>query len=91
MCSGGAQMSVAVDTVAAHEQRSALHFVPPSAAADPVNSTAVVLEVVDGDTIDLRDDNRGHLRVRVLGIDTPETKKPGRGRSGPRRLGPLRP
>jgi micrococcal nuclease len=32
---------------------------------------------VDGDTIDIRDDVRGRLRVRVLGIDTPETKKPG--------------
>ncbi|KUH85348.1 nuclease [Mycobacterium sp. GA-1999] len=49
----------------------------PSAAAEPVAATATVLEVVDGDTIDIRDDNRGHLRVRVLGIDTPETKKPG--------------
>ena len=45
--------------------------------ADPVATTAVVLKVVDGDTIDIRDDNRGRLRIRVLGIDTPETKKPG--------------
>jgi micrococcal nuclease len=36
-----------------------------------------VLKVVDGDTVDIRDDNRGRLRIRVLGIDTPETKKPG--------------
>jgi len=50
---------------------------PPSATADPVAATAVVLEVVDGDTIDIRDEIRGHLRVRVLGIDTPETVKPG--------------
>lgn len=47
------------------------------AAAEPVNATAVVLRVVDGDTIDIRDDVRRRLRVRVLGIDTPETKKPG--------------
>ena len=33
--------------------------------------------MVDGDTIDIRDDIRGRLRVRVSGIDTPETKKPG--------------
>ncbi len=45
--------------------------------ADPVAATAVVLKVVDGDTIDVRDDVRGRLRIRVLGIDTPETKKPG--------------
>jgi endonuclease YncB( thermonuclease family) len=50
---------------------------PPTVAADPVATTAEVLRVVDGDTIDIRDDTRGRLRVRVLGIDTPETKKPG--------------
>ncbi len=56
---------------------------PVTATADPtntspgVNATAVVLRVVDGDTIDIRDDVRGRLRIRVLGIDTPETKKPG--------------
>ncbi len=50
---------------------------PPEAAADPVSATALVLNVVDGDTIDIRDDVRGRLRVRILGIDTPETKKPG--------------
>lgn len=50
---------------------------PVNAAADPVDTTAVVLKVVDGDTIDIRDDNRGRLRIRILGIDTPETKKPG--------------
>ncbi|VCT92257.1 Thermonuclease [Mycolicibacterium hassiacum DSM 44199] len=46
------------------------------AVAEPVDATAVVLEVIDGDTMDIRDANRGHLRVRVLGIDTPETNKP---------------
>jgi micrococcal nuclease len=56
---------------------TATFVVPPTVAADPVAATAVVLKVVDGDTIDIRDDNRGHLRVRVLGIDTPETVKPG--------------
>jgi micrococcal nuclease len=34
--------------------------------------TATVLRVIDGDTIDLADDRRGRLRVRVLGMDTPE-------------------
>ena len=37
----------------------------------------VVLKVVDGDTVDIVDDVRGRLRIRLLGIDTPETKKPG--------------
>jgi micrococcal nuclease len=45
--------------------------------ADPIATTAVVLKVVDGDTVDIRDDVRGRLRIRLLGIDTPETKKPG--------------
>jgi micrococcal nuclease len=45
--------------------------------AEPVMATATVLKVVDGDTIDVRDEVRGRLRIRVLGIDTPETKKPG--------------
>jgi micrococcal nuclease len=53
---------------------ASLLFASPVRAADP---TAVVLKVVDGDTIDIRDDVRGRLRIRVLGIDTPETKKPG--------------
>ncbi len=50
---------------------------PATTTADHVETTAVVVKVVDGDTIDIRDDNRGRLRIRVLGIDTPETKKPG--------------
>jgi len=49
----------------------------PTATADSVPVTATVLKVVDGDTIDIRNDDRGRLRVRLLGIDTPETKKPG--------------
>ena len=49
----------------------------PTVQAQPVDTTAVVLNVVDGDTVDIRDDVRGRLRIRLLGIDTPETKKPG--------------
>jgi micrococcal nuclease len=49
----------------------------PIVRADPVDTTALVLKVVDGDTVDVRDDVRGRLRIRLLGIDTPETKKPG--------------
>jgi micrococcal nuclease len=49
----------------------------PGARADTVATTATVLKVVDGDTVDIVDDVRGRLRVRLLGIDTPETKKPG--------------
>ncbi|WP_299564361.1 thermonuclease family protein [uncultured Mycolicibacterium sp.] len=48
-----------------------------TAKAEPVTTTAEVLRVVDGDTIDVRDAVRGRLRIRVLGIDAPETRKPG--------------
>ncbi|MAS04618.1 thermonuclease family protein [Mycobacterium sp. 4D054] len=51
--------------------------IPATACAAPVDAapaTATVLRVVDGDTVDVVDDARGRLRVRVLGIDTPETK-----------------
>jgi len=50
---------------------------PPAAAGDDgaVETNAVVERVVDGDTIDVRID--GHReRVRLIGINTPETKDP---------------
>ncbi|RYE39217.1 MAG: nuclease [Hyphomicrobiales bacterium] len=40
-------------------------------------ATATVTQVIDGDTIEVQDDAKGALIIRVLGIDTPETKKPG--------------
>jgi micrococcal nuclease len=43
---------------------------PPGAAA------AVVVGLVDGDTLDIRLAGVGEERVRLIGIDTPETKKP---------------
>lgn len=42
----------------------------------PAKTNASVLRVVDGDTVDVRTDDRGRLRIRVIGIDTPEAKKP---------------
>lgn len=48
-----------------------------SASHADTATTATVLRIVDGDTVDVVDDARGRLRIRVLGIDTPETKKPG--------------
>jgi micrococcal nuclease len=51
-------------------------FTPPAADAAPA-PTATVLRVVDGDTLDVKDDHRGRLRVRVLGIDTPEVHRRG--------------
>ncbi len=44
--------------------------------ADPTtDGRATVTQVVDGDTIDVRIGGRDE-RVRLIGIDTPETKKP---------------
>jgi micrococcal nuclease len=63
--------------VAAAAMLAAASLLAPPARADPVTVTASVLKVVDGDTVDVRDDVRGRLRIRVLGIDTPETRKPG--------------
>ena len=48
-----------------------------AAHADPVATTATVLKVVDGDTVDIVDDVRGRLRIPLLGIDTREAKMPG--------------
>lgn len=39
------------------------------------NGAAVVAEIVDGDTIDVHIGGRDE-RVRLIGVDTPETKKP---------------
>ena len=38
--------------------------------------TVTVDRVVDGDTVDVTTDTGDTQRVRVLGVDTPETKKP---------------
>lgn len=62
-------------------------IIPAAVACSPVSQspaqpsihtpTATVLRAVDGDTVDVRDDIRGRLRVRILGIDSPELHKPG--------------
>lgn len=47
----------------------------PLTVAAPVATTATVLGAVDGDTIDVKDDDvRGRLRIRLLGLDSPESK-----------------
>ena len=47
----------------------------PTTTPKPSDTNAVVVRVIDGDTVDLRFGNRRE-RVRLIGIDTPETKKP---------------
>jgi micrococcal nuclease len=49
----------------------------PTADAAPDATTATVLRMVDGDTIDVHHDVRGRLCVRLPGIDSPEVHKPG--------------
>ena len=42
----------------------------------PDGANGRIVEVIDGDTVDIRIGSRTE-RVRLIGIDTPETKKPG--------------
>lgn len=44
--------------------------------ADIPKPTAEVLRSIDGDTIDVLDLDRRHIRVRIIGIDSPELHKP---------------
>ena len=37
---------------------------------------AEVVRIIDGDTIDVLDDNNQKLRIRLLGIDSPESEQP---------------
>lgn len=46
-------------------------------SATPATEQATVLRVIDGDTISVRLRNRTTATVRLVGVDTPETKKPG--------------
>lgn len=48
-----------------------------SQAAPITSSAATVVRVVDGDTVDLLDTNRGRIRLRLSGIDAPESVKRG--------------
>ncbi|SKH86916.1 thermonuclease family protein [Mycobacteroides abscessus] len=44
--------------------------------ADTPKLTTEVLRTVDGDTIDVLDQDRRRLRIRIIGIDSPELHKP---------------
>jgi micrococcal nuclease len=44
--------------------------------AHAYTTTATVVKIIDGDTVDVRYPDGGQDRVRILGIDTPETKHP---------------
>lgn len=64
----------AVCTAAAAVGAFAATPIAHSPAEPTYSPTATVLRAVDGDTVDVRDDVRGRLRIRVLGIDSPEPK-----------------
>ena len=49
----------------------------PVAHADPVATTATVLKVVDGDTVNIVEDVRGRLRIRLLGPPRPDPSAAG--------------
>ncbi len=49
---------------------------PPPPEPQDVTTSAVIVRVIDGDTIVVATP-QGEATVRLLGIDTPETKKPG--------------
>ena len=51
------------------------HPAAPTTTPHLDDTNAVVVRVIDGDTVDLRFGNQSE-RVRLIGIDTPETKKP---------------
>ena len=50
---------------------------PPQADRGRISFSAVVTAVTDGDTIKVRRGSSKRYTVRLIGIDTPETKKPG--------------
>jgi len=50
---------------------------PPAPLPPAQTATARVVRVVDGDTLKVRLTTRETVTVRLIGIDTPETRKPG--------------
>lgn len=48
---------------------------PQTSTAPPITQSARILSVIDGDTVDVQIDGKTE-RLRLIGIDTPETKDP---------------
>lgn len=72
--------TVAVFALAAAVAGCATPAPVPDRAAAPqpgVAATARVVRVVDGDTVHVQPTHGAEITVRLLGIDTPETVKPG--------------
>jgi micrococcal nuclease len=49
---------------------------PTATPTDPTTRTVTVINVVDGDTVDVRWPNGTEERVRLVGVDTPEVHVP---------------
>jgi micrococcal nuclease len=45
-------------------------------AQSSFEATTTVIRIVDGDTVDIRPAVEGNTRVRLIGVDTPETRDP---------------
>ncbi len=82
---GGIGFSFAPSKVTIATVVSPQKTVPPSApsqtifihiATSTVVTNAVVTHVVDGDTLDVKIDGDGTARIRLLGVNTPETVDP---------------
>ncbi|MCA1739889.1 MAG: thermonuclease family protein [Actinobacteria bacterium] len=68
------------ETTAPHETTegtTAPEFAVGRSPMDEYDATVTVSRVVDGDTVDITPTVEGKDRVRLIGVDTPETKKPG--------------
>ncbi|MGJ5712052.1 thermonuclease NucI [Staphylococcus auricularis] len=58
-------------------QTGPFKFLASSTSDGPYNTEKVHVErVVDGDTFIAQDESNQHIKVRLIGIDTPETVKP---------------
>lgn len=70
---GDGPMSVSTDTPSPTAGISSTAVdAPPSPTAKPDGIEATVIEIVDGDTVDVRLANGSEDTVRLLGVDTPE-------------------
>ena len=68
-------LCIAVLTTACGSGSPSTATATAASSAPTLEANATVVRIVDGDTIDVNVGSR-HERVRLIGIDTPETKKP---------------
>jgi len=74
-CAGSSTPAPATPSAPATPPPAPAPAAPP--AARTLDAQARVTSVIDGDTLKVRLANGVTTRVRLIGIDTPETKKPG--------------